>query len=120
VDQEGYSQDEGVITFLPDPAQLVPIISDVRVESSIFLMGTFNQGLIRFTNAVNVSISCNYIATNSSMPFISLCNSRNISAHNNTVVNSQSKIDQYFTYDDTDPCHMNLSSMIDLPASAFN
>jgi hypothetical protein len=54
------------------------------------------------------------------MPLISICNSRNISASNNCVVNSQTKIDQYYIFDQTNPCQINLSSLIDLPSSAFN
>jgi len=59
-------------------------------------------------------------ATNSSSPLISICNSRNISAENNCVINEQTKIDTYYTFDQANPCSMNLSSLIDLPASAFN
>ena len=44
----------------------------------------------------------------------------NITASNNTVVDIQSKIDQYYTFDESNPCQMNLSSLIDLPPSAFN
>ncbi len=65
-------------------------------------------------------MSGNYIARNSSTPLIFICNSRNITASNNTVSNYQSKIDQYYTYDTIYPCQMNLSSLIDLPPSAFN
>ncbi len=49
-----------------------------------------------------------------------MCNSRNISAENNCVVTNQTKIDQYYTFDESNPCSMNLSSLINLPASAFN
>jgi hypothetical protein len=117
---EGITQESGIITILPDPTQLVPVIYDIQIESSTFLTGTYSQGILQSTNGVNVSISGNYIATNSSTPFISICNSRNISAHNNTVVNTQTTINQYYTYDNTNPCQRNLSSLIDLPASAFN
>jgi hypothetical protein len=83
-------------------------------------MGTYSQGILQIGNGANVSFSGNYIATNNSMPLIALCNSRSISASNNTVVNTQSKIDQYYTYDTTVPCNINLTSLIDLPPSAFN
>ncbi len=43
-----------------------------------------------------------------------------VSASNNTVVDQQSKIDEYYTYDTTNPCEKNLTSFIDLPPSAFN
>jgi hypothetical protein len=117
---EGIAHNKGVVLFLSDPIQLVPIVSDVRITSSTFLMGTYSQGILQIDNGANVSLSGNYIATNNSMPLISLCNSRNISASNNTVVNTQSKIDQYYTYDTTVPCNVNLTSLIDLPPSAFN
>ena len=117
---EGIAQEKGIITILPDPIQLVPVINDIRIESSTFYFGMYSQGLLQSDNANNVFISGNYIATNSSTPLISICNSRNISAENNCVVNNQTKIDQYYTFDQTNPCSMNLSSLIDLPPSAFN
>jgi hypothetical protein len=106
--------------ILPDPVQLVPIIYDIQVECSTFLTDIYSQGIIQNTNSVNVSISGNYIATNSSMPLIWICNSRNITAHNNTVINTQTTIHTYYTYDTTNPCRRNLTSLIDLPPSAFN
>jgi hypothetical protein len=117
---EGIAADNGVVLFLSDPIQLAPIVSDVRITSSTFIMGTYSLGVLQIDNGANVSLSGNYIATNTSMPLISLCNSRNISASNNTVVDKQSTIDDYYTYDTTDPCNKNLSSLIDLPRSAFN
>jgi hypothetical protein len=83
-------------------------------------MGAYSQGILQIDNGANVSLSGNYIATNNSMPLISLCNSRNISASNNTLVNKQSTIDEYYTYDTTVPCNRNWSSLIDIPPSAFN
>jgi hypothetical protein len=117
---EGIGQMKGVITILPDPVQLVPVIEDIRIESSAFYFGNYSQGLIQGNNANNVYLNGNYIATNSSSPLISICNSRNMTASNNTVVDTQSKIDQYYTFDSTSPCQTNLSSLIDLPPSAFN
>jgi hypothetical protein len=117
---EGIGRQEGLITILPDPTQLVPVIDDIRIESSTFYFGNFSRGLIQSNNAGNLYLTGNYIGTNSSMPLISICNSRNITANNNTVVNTQSKIDQIYVFDETRPCQMNLSSLIDLPPSAFN
>jgi hypothetical protein len=117
---EGIAQEKAIISILPDPPQLVPVINDLRIESSTFYFGTYSQGLVQSDNANNLFMSGNYIATNSSSPLISICNSRNISAENNCVVNSQTKIDTYYTFDASNPCAMNLSSLIDLPASAFN
>ena len=37
-----------------------------------------------------------------------------------TMVNIQSKIDQYYVFDERNPCQMNLSNLIDLSPSAFN
>jgi len=109
-----------MITVFPDPKQLIPIINDIRIESSTFYFGNYSQGLLEIKNANNLYITGNYISTNSSIPLISICNSRNITASNNAVVNTQSKIDQYYTFDESNPCQMNLSSLIDLPPSAFN
>ncbi len=117
---EGIGQEQGLITILPDPIQLVPVIDDIRIESSTFYFGNFSRGLLQLNNAGNLHLTGNYIGTNSSMPLISICNSRNITASNNTVANTQSKIDQYYVFDETNPCQMNLSSLIDLPPSAFN
>jgi hypothetical protein len=117
---EGISQNKGMITVLPDPVQFVQVIDDIRIESSTFIFGNYSQGLLQCNNANNLFISGNYIATNNSMPLISICNSRNITASNNCVVNNQTKIDQYYTFDQLDPCQQNLSSLIDLPPSAFN
>ena len=117
---EGLAQAGAIITILPDPVQLVPAINDIRMESSTFYMGQYSQMLVRCDNANDLFLRGNYIATNNSSPLISICNSRNVSADNNCVVNMQTKIDRYYTFDSTSPCTMNLSSLIDLPASAFN
>ena len=117
---EGIAQAEGIVTILPDPIQLVPVFNDLRIESSTFYFGNYSQGLLQSYNTYNLFLSGNYIVTNSSKPLISICNSRNISAENNCVVNKDTKIDQYYTFDQRYPCSMNLSSLINLPPSAFN
>ena len=117
---EGISQHKGIITFLPDPVQTNPVIEDIRIESSTFYFGNFSQGLIQGNNVNNVLLTGNYIATNSSQPLITICNSRNMTASNNTVIDTQSKIQEYYVFDETSSCQMNLSSLIDLPPSAFN
>ncbi len=117
---EGIAQHAGFIIVLPVPTQLIPVVHDVNITASTFYFGEYSQGLLQSFNAENVFISGNYIATNASTPLISLCNSRNISASNNTVINSQFKIDQYYSLNGTYPCQINLTSLIDLPPSAFN
>jgi hypothetical protein len=117
---EGIAQEKSIITILPDPIQLVPVINDVRIESSTFYFGMYSQALLQSDNANNVFMSGNYIATNNLTSLISICNSRNISAENNCVITNQRKIDTYYTFDQNNPCSMNLSSLIDLPPSAFN
>ena len=117
---EGIGQEKAIITILPTPTQSMPVISDIRIETSTFLFGNYSQGLMQTNNANNLLFTGNYIAVNVTTPIISLCNSRNITASNNTIVNNQGKIDQYYTFDGTSPCQMNLSSLIDLPPSAFN
>ena len=117
---EGITQEQGIITILPDPVQLVPVINDIRIQSSTFYFGTYSQGLLQSNNVNNVLISGNYIATNNLTSFIMICNSRNISAENNCVITNQTKIDTYYTFNTNIPCSMNLSSLIHLPASAFN
>jgi hypothetical protein len=117
---EGPAQEKGIITILPDPPQLIPVFNDLRIESSTFYLGNYSQKLLQSDNVNNLFISGNYIATNSSTPLISMCNSRNISAENNCIVNNQTKIDTYYIFDRNSPCLMNLSSLIDLPSSAFN
>jgi hypothetical protein len=117
---EGIAQEKGLITILPDPIQLIPVFNDLRIESSTFYFGNYSQGLLQSDNTHNLFISGNYIATNSSIPLISICNSQNVSAENNCVVNKGTKIDQYYTFDKSNLCSMNLSSFINLPSSAFN
>ncbi|CAF1356110.1 unnamed protein product [Rotaria sp. Silwood1] len=119
--QGGIAQEKGVISFLPDPVQLVPVISNVQVKSSTFLNGPYSQNMIQCANGGGVSISDNYFSMmNSSMSIVLLCNSQNITASNNTVINNQSTINQYYSYDNANPCQMNLTSLINLPNSAFN
>ena len=117
---EGLAGEKGIITILPDPIQLVPVFDDIRIESSTFYFGNYSRTLLQTDNVNNLFLTGNYIATNSSTPLISICNSRNISAANNCVVNQLTKIDTYYTFDQDHPCSMNLSSLIDLPSSAFN
>ena len=117
---EGLTQEKGIITILPDPPQLNPIFNDIRIESSTFYFGSYSQGRIQSDNVNNLFVTGNYLATNNSTPLISICNSRNLTAANNCVVNIETKIDEYYTFDSNHPCSRNLSSLIDLPASAFN
>lgn len=117
---EGIGQEEGLITILPDPTQTIPVIEDIRIESSTFYFGNYSRSLLQSYNVNNLHLTGNYISTNSSIPLISICNSRNLTASNNTLVDIQSKIDQYYIFDQVHPCEMNLSSLIDIPASAFN
>ncbi len=117
---EGIAQEKGIITSLPLPIQLVPVVSDIRIESSTFYFGNYSQGLIHSSNMNNLFLQGNYIATNNATSLISICNSRNLTAENNCVVNSMTKTDQYYTFDETNPCSDSLSDLINLPASAFN
>lgn len=117
---EGIAQQKAIISILPDPVQLNPIINDIRIESSSFYFGEYTQGFLQSDNANNVFINGNYISTNNLTSFISICNSRNISAVNNCVVTNHTKVDQYYIYDDMNPCSRNMSSRIHLPPSAFN
>lgn len=117
---EGIAQQKGIITILPDPIQIQSVINDIRIESSTFLIAFDSQGLLQCDNTNNLSLTGNYIATNQSTPLISVCNSRNITAQNNCVVNNSTKIEQYYVFDSTIPCSMNLSSLIDLSPSGFN
>ncbi|CAF1685705.1 unnamed protein product, partial [Adineta ricciae] len=110
---EGIAQGKAVIAILPDPVDLVPVINDIRIESSSFYLGLSSQGLLQSDNMNSLYLTGNYIDTNMSTPLISICNYRNISATNNCVVNKQTQITEYYTFDQTNPCSMNLSSLID-------
>jgi len=117
---QGIVQNEGVIAFLPYPVQVVPVIYNVQITSSTFMNGAFSGSMIQCTNAGNVLVSYNYLTmTNLTAP-ITLCNSQNITAYNNTISNNCSSISQFYSYDTTNPCITSLSSGINLPASAFN
>ncbi|CAF1625277.1 unnamed protein product, partial [Adineta ricciae] len=117
---EGLTQTKGVITIVVSLINLVPIINDIRIASSSFYLGSSSQGLLQSDNMNNLYLINNYIATNMSTPLISICNSRNISAINNCVVNKQTKMIEYYIFDQRNPCSMNLSSLINLSSSAFN
>jgi hypothetical protein len=117
---EGIANEKGIITILPDPIQLIPVITNVQISSSTFFTGTYSQALIQSYNGDTISFSGNYIATNNSIPLINICNCRNITANNNTLVNTQTKIEEYYVLDQVNPCSTNLSSLIDIPPSAFN
>jgi hypothetical protein len=117
---EGIGQDHGVISITLTPTQLEPVMRDIRIESSTFYFGNYSRGFLLSRNADNVYISGNYMATNNSAPFIILCNTRNVTASNNTVINEKFPIDKYYVFDTLTRCEVNLSSLIDLPPSAFN
>ncbi|CAF3719681.1 unnamed protein product, partial [Rotaria sordida] len=63
---EGLARQEGVITILPVPVQLVPTIKNVQITSSTFLIGNYYQGVIQSYNGNNIAFYGNYIATNHS------------------------------------------------------
>jgi len=117
---EGIGQFRGIIAVSPDPLQPIPVINDIRIESSSFYFGNYSQGLLEGSNANNIYLTGNYLSTNTTNPLITICNSRNITASNNTVIDSQGKLNQYFEYDQRSVCQVNRSSLIDLPPSAFN
>jgi hypothetical protein len=64
-----------------DPIQLFPVFDDLRIESSTFYFGNYSQGLLQSYNAHNLFLSGNYIATNSSKPFISILSTSKVSHH---------------------------------------
>jgi hypothetical protein len=117
---EGIVREEGVIALLPYPVQLAPVIYNVQVTSSTFFNGQYSGSMIQCTNGEGLSISGNYLSTNSITSPITLCNSQNISAYNNSIVNNQTIISNYFSYDTISPCVTSLTSLINLPPSAFN
>jgi hypothetical protein len=117
---EGIGQQQGLLAIVPDPIQLVPVINDILIQSSTFYFGIYSEALLESFNVNNLIFRDNYIATNVTTPIISLCNTRNITANNNTLVNKQGKIEQYYRFETRHGCQMNLSSLIDLPPSAFN
>ena len=110
---EGIAKRNGIIAFTPNPRQLNQIFHNVVIQSSMFLFGPYGEGLLEGNNAASVYIRGNYIATNSSVPLVSICNSINIHAHNNTFVNHEFTVKPYYN-DTTDPCHTDLSNLIDL------
>lgn len=107
---EDISKNKGIISILPDPIQLIPIIKNIIIKSSTFLIGKFNEGLLQ---CYNISFYQNYIKTNHSSSFIFICNSNN----NNTLINY---FQQFYILDQTSICFNNLSSFIDLPSFALN
>ena len=75
-----------MIAFAPNPRQLNQIFYDVFIESSTFLFWPYSEVLLQSNNTTNVYIRGYYIATNNSGSLVSICNSLNICAYNNTFV----------------------------------
>lgn len=117
---EGITQEKAIISILPDPIQSIPVFNDILIESSTFYFGIYSQGFLQSDNANNVFIHGNYIVTNNLTSFISICNSRNISAIDNCIVTNQTRPVTYYVFDTTASCIANSSSLINLPSSAFN
>ena len=117
---EGIASEKGMIAIAPDPIQLIPVVANIEISSSTFFTGTSSQALVQIYNGNNLFFSRNYIVTNNSIPLIKICNTRNATAENNTLINTQTKIEQYYVLDQINPCSNNLSSLIDIPPSAFN
>jgi len=117
---EGIGQQQGIIALVPDPIQLVPVINDIIIESSSFYYRNYSEHLLESFNVNNLVFRNNYIATNLTTPIVQLCNARNITASNNTVVNIHGKLEQYYGFEGRHRCQVNLTSLIDLPPSAFN
>ena len=111
---------QGIIASVPDPIQKVPVINDIQILSSSFYFRNYSENLLESFNVNNLLFSGNYISTNVTTPIVSLCNTRNITASNNTLVNHGGKIEQFYRFETRHGCQMNLSSLIDLPPSAFN
>ena len=117
---EGIAQEKAIISILPDPIQSIPVFDDIQIESSTFYFGNYSQGFLQNTNANSVFIRGNYIVTNNFTSFISICNSRNISATNNCIITNQIRPELYYVFDTIVPCLVNSSSLIHLPSSAFD
>ncbi|UJR16894.1 hypothetical protein I4U23_003792 [Adineta vaga] len=110
---QGIGQLPGVINLSPYSIQSIPVIEYFHIRSSTFINAIDrNVNQLLFMN--------NYIATNASTPLISIYNSQSLTAVNNAVVNNQSTINQYYTFDKKYPCLHSLSRLINLTVSAFN
>jgi hypothetical protein len=110
-----------MVTILPDPIQLVSVITNVHISSSIFVRGNYSRAIIQSYNGGNIlqKISsfwkiryCQDISSSSQygklrhhytqMRFfcrVNLCTSRNMTTSNNTMVDNQTKTEQYYTFD---------------------
>ena len=53
---EGISKNKGIITILPDSIQTLPIITNLQIKSSTFLLGIYNQGLLQSYNGNEIFI----------------------------------------------------------------
>jgi len=117
---EGIAQEKGVISILPFPIQNQTIINDILIQSSTFILGNSTRQFLQSNNANNLLIRDNYLTLTNTSTIISICNSRNLSATNNSVETNQVQIRSFFEFDQNQPCSFNLTSLIDLPNSAFN
>lgn len=117
---EGIASEKGMIAILPDPIQHLPVITNIQISSSSFYTGTSSRALVQIFNGNNITFFGNYIATNNSNPLITICNTRNATAENNTLINTQTEIKEFYTLDQMQPCSNNSSTLINIPPSAFN
>lgn len=117
---EGIASEKGVISISPYPTQLIPVVKNIQISSSTFRPGLYSQALVQSFNGENIFFSQNYIETNNSSPLINICNTQTFTASNNTLVNTQTNITDYYIFDTIKPCSRNFSSLIDIPPSAFN
>ena len=110
---QGLYQTGGVISLLPYPVQTIPVISNIQVSSSTFISVGYNASVLQVTNGANVVLTGNYIAMNTTTAPVRICNSQNVSASNNNLLNNPTS--QFFVYDTPAPCNTGLSSGINVP-----
>lgn len=116
---EGIAQQSGVIALLPDPVQTVPVLHEITVSHSTFYQGQYSRALIEVVNGGFINLTANYLSTSQPTPMIFLCNSHSVVASYNCIDNT-TILSSYYTYEQaSNVCEQSLSSVIDLPDSAF-
>ena len=115
---EGIAQQEGVISILPDPVQVMGVIDDITVERSTFLQGPYSQGLLQSYNGKRVTLRNNWVGNvSASGAAIYVCNSEGLTVQRNRVWNG-TRVG--WALDGGGVCKGSLSTGLNFTADAFN
>ena len=115
---QGIAQQEGVITMLPDPVQLLGVIDRVTVERSTFLQGAYSGGLMQVYNGRRVTLQDSFVGNFSALATpIRICNSDGLVVRRNAVWKGAAA---GYALDKGGVCRDALTLGLSFAADAFN